>query len=53
VKPRSRRATRWNEDLRRNVGDTPVDALRETLEALLARHGALDDARAGRSRAPW
>lgn len=34
-------------------GDPDVDALRTALEALLAQHAALEDARAGRSRAPW
>jgi DNA-binding MarR family transcriptional regulator len=40
-------------ELRRELGDTAVDGLRDGLDALLARHGALEDARAGRSRAPW
>jgi len=40
-------------ELRRSLGDPDVDALRSALETLLARHEALDDARAGRSRAPW
>src|SRR6185437_8447935 len=40
-------------ELRRDLGDPEVDALRTTLEALLVRHAALEDALAGRSRAPW
>jgi len=40
-------------ELRLDLGDPNVDALRTTLEALLDRHTALEDARAGRSRAPW
>jgi DNA-binding MarR family transcriptional regulator len=40
-------------ELRRELGDPDVDALRAALEALLARHAVLEDARAGRSRAPW
>lgn len=40
-------------ELRRGLGDPDVDSLRTALEALLARHAALEDARAGRSRAPW
>ncbi len=40
-------------ELRLDLGDPNVDALRTTLEALLDRHAALEDARAGRSRAPW
>lgn len=40
-------------ELRRDLGDPDVDALRTALEALLAQHAALEDARAGRSRAPW
>ncbi|MGN6868020.1 MAG: MarR family winged helix-turn-helix transcriptional regulator [Solirubrobacteraceae bacterium] len=40
-------------ELRRGLGDPDVDALRAALEALLARHAALEDARAGRARAPW
>jgi DNA-binding MarR family transcriptional regulator len=40
-------------ELRRGIGDPDVDALRAALETLLARHQALEDARAGRSRAPW
>jgi DNA-binding MarR family transcriptional regulator len=40
-------------ELRREVGDTTVDELRVGLDALLSFHSALDDARAGRSRAPW
>jgi DNA-binding MarR family transcriptional regulator len=40
-------------ELRRELGDASVDEFRHGLDALLARHGALEDARAGRSRAPW
>jgi DNA-binding MarR family transcriptional regulator len=40
-------------ELREEIGDAAVDGLRDGLDALLAQHGALDDARAGRSRAPW
>jgi DNA-binding MarR family transcriptional regulator len=40
-------------ELRRRLGDPDVDALRAALETLLARHEALEHARAGRSRAPW
>jgi DNA-binding MarR family transcriptional regulator len=40
-------------ELRRELGDAPVDGLRDALDALLARDSALEDARAGRSRAPW
>jgi DNA-binding MarR family transcriptional regulator len=40
-------------ELRRELGGTAVDGLREVLGALLATHSALEDARAGRSRAPW
>jgi DNA-binding MarR family transcriptional regulator len=40
-------------ELRRGLGDADVDALRAALATLLARHKALEDARAGRSRAPW
>jgi DNA-binding MarR family transcriptional regulator len=41
------------QELRHELGDSDVDALRQGLGELLARHGALDDARAGRSRALW
>jgi DNA-binding MarR family transcriptional regulator len=40
-------------ELRRELGDPDVDALRTALESLLERHAALEDARAGRARAPW
>jgi DNA-binding MarR family transcriptional regulator len=40
-------------ELREEIGDAAVDGLRHGLDALLARHGALEDALAGRSRAPW
>ncbi|MGZ4327541.1 MAG: MarR family winged helix-turn-helix transcriptional regulator [Solirubrobacteraceae bacterium] len=41
------------QELRAELGDTAVDDMRGALEQLLARHDALADARAGRSRAPW
>jgi DNA-binding MarR family transcriptional regulator len=40
-------------ELRAEIGDAAVDDMRGALEQLLAGHDALDDARAGRSRAPW
>jgi DNA-binding MarR family transcriptional regulator len=40
-------------ELREQLGDAEVDGLRHGLDALLARHGALEDAHAGRSRALW
>jgi DNA-binding MarR family transcriptional regulator len=40
-------------ELRRKSGAAAVDGLRQALSELLAAHGALEDARAGRSRAPW
>jgi DNA-binding MarR family transcriptional regulator len=48
------RASRQLErELRRELGDDDVAALRRTLLRLLERHGALADASAGRSRAVW
>jgi DNA-binding MarR family transcriptional regulator len=48
------RASRQLErELRRELGDDDVAALRRTLLRLLERHGALTDASAGRSRAVW
>jgi DNA-binding MarR family transcriptional regulator len=44
---------RMEQELRVDIGDAPVDDMRAGLDQLLARHDALDDARAGRSRAPW
>ena len=44
---------RMERELRAEVGDATVDELRHGLEELLARHGGLEDARAGRSRAVW
>ncbi|MGZ4181078.1 MAG: MarR family winged helix-turn-helix transcriptional regulator [Solirubrobacteraceae bacterium] len=41
------------QELRAELGDAAVDDMRGALEQLLARHDALADARAGRSRAPW
>jgi DNA-binding MarR family transcriptional regulator len=40
-------------ELRGELGDAAVDDMRGALEQLLARHDALADARAGRSRALW
>lgn len=40
-------------ELRAAAGDAAVDDMREALAQLLARHDALADARAGRSRALW
>jgi DNA-binding MarR family transcriptional regulator len=40
-------------ELRGEIGDGDIDALRRALRQLLARHDALEDARAGRSRALW
>jgi DNA-binding MarR family transcriptional regulator len=40
-------------DLRRRLGDTEVDAMRQALLELLATHDGLDAALAGRSRAAW
>ncbi|MGZ4187954.1 MAG: MarR family winged helix-turn-helix transcriptional regulator [Solirubrobacteraceae bacterium] len=40
-------------ELRTEVGNAAVDDMRTALEQLLARHDALADARAGRSRALW
>lgn len=48
------RASRQLErELRRELGDDDVAALRRTLLRLLERDGALTDASAGRSRAVW
>jgi DNA-binding MarR family transcriptional regulator len=44
---------RMERDLRAEIGDVAVDDMRAALEQLLARHDALADARAGRSRALW
>jgi DNA-binding MarR family transcriptional regulator len=44
---------RMERELRRDVGDADVDALRRALLAFLERHGGLDAALAGRSRAVW
>lgn len=40
-------------ELRRDLGEAEVAAMRHALLRLLERHGALDDAAAGRSRAVW
>jgi DNA-binding MarR family transcriptional regulator len=44
---------RMEQELRAELGDAAVSDMRGALEQLLARHDALADARAGRSRAPW
>jgi DNA-binding MarR family transcriptional regulator len=44
---------RMERELRRELGDREVDALRHALVRLLERHGAGAGARAGRSRALW
>jgi DNA-binding MarR family transcriptional regulator len=44
---------RMEEELRSELGDAAVGELRRALEQLLARHDALADAQAGRSRALW
>jgi DNA-binding MarR family transcriptional regulator len=44
---------RMEAELRRDLGDGDVDALRTVLLRLLERHGALADASAGRARALW
>jgi len=41
------------QELREDLGGPAVDASRRTLLALLERHGGLEHARAGRSRALW
>ena len=40
-------------DLRQQIGDADVEAMRRTLLELLARHDSLDAALAGHSRAIW
>jgi hypothetical protein len=40
-------------ELRQDVGDADVEALRRALLAFLERHGGLDAALASRSRAVW
>ncbi len=40
-------------ELRADLGDAEVEAMRRALLRLLERHGALPDAAAGRSRAVW
>lgn len=44
---------RLERELRANVGDADVDALRRALLAFLDSHGVLADAAAGRARALW
>jgi DNA-binding MarR family transcriptional regulator len=44
---------RMESELREDVGDEEVAAMRRALLRLLQRHGALADAVAGRSRAVW
>jgi DNA-binding MarR family transcriptional regulator len=48
-----RASRRLERDLRRQLGDTDVDAMRRALLELLATHDSLDAALAGRSRAVW
>jgi DNA-binding MarR family transcriptional regulator len=40
-------------ELRKDLGDDEVDAMRRALLRMLERHGSLADATAGRSRAVW
>ncbi len=44
---------RLERELRADLGDDDVAAMRRALTRLLERHGALDDAVASRSRAVW
>jgi DNA-binding MarR family transcriptional regulator len=44
---------RMEAELRRDLGDREVDAMRRGLLRLVERHGRLDDATSGRSRAVW
>jgi DNA-binding MarR family transcriptional regulator len=44
---------RMEQELGAEIGDAAVSDMRRALEQLLARHDALADARAGRSRALW
>jgi DNA-binding MarR family transcriptional regulator len=44
---------RMEQELRADLGDEDVEAMRRTLLRLLERHGGLADATAGRSRAVW
>ena len=44
---------RLERELGRQFGVTEMAALRTVLHGLLERHGALDDAAAGRARAAW
>lgn len=44
---------RMETELRRDLGDRDVDAMRHVLLRLVERHGTLADAAAGRSRALW
>ena len=44
---------RMERELRAEVGEEGVEAMRGALLALLERHGTLEDALAGRSRALW
>ena len=44
---------RMEAELRRDLDDAQVDALRSVRLKFLERHGALDDATAGRARALW
>jgi DNA-binding MarR family transcriptional regulator len=44
---------RMEEELRSEVGDTDVEAMRRAIAGFLAAHGSLEDAGAGRARALW
>lgn len=44
---------RMEDELREQAGQADVEGLRRALLAFLERHGALEDAGAGRSRALW
>ena len=44
---------RMEAELRRDLGDDQVDAMRAVLARFLERHGTLGDAAAGRARALW
>jgi DNA-binding MarR family transcriptional regulator len=46
-------SNKMEQELRAELGDAAVADMRRALEQLLARHDALADARAGRSRALW
>jgi DNA-binding MarR family transcriptional regulator len=44
---------RMEAELRDDLGNATVDAAREALEHFVARHGGLEEARAGRARPIW